>query len=81
MIDEFTLAERNAWGLHRIAIEEPTIFQTYAAYRNDTTLSGPAEFFISAIRKQMERTHRAMTATQPHFSDDAKFLAESRASH
>jgi DNA-binding transcriptional LysR family regulator len=63
VIDEFTLAERNRTGLRTIPIKETTTFQTYVAYRGDTALSGPCEFFISALRKQMERTHRAMTAT------------------
>lgn len=62
-IDEFTLAELNGVGLRTIPIKEATTFETYAAYRRDTTLSGPSEFFISALRKQMQRTHRAMTAT------------------
>ena len=59
VIDEFTLADRKAEGVRMIPIEEPTLFQTYVAYRNDTTLSGPAEFFISALRREMERAHRA----------------------
>ena len=59
MIDEFTLAERKAEGIRMIPIQEPTVFQTYVAYRNDTTLSGPAEFFISALRRQMESAHLA----------------------
>ena len=63
VIDEFTLAERNAAGLRTIPIKETTTFQTYVACRKDTTLSGPSEFFISALGKRMERTHRAMTAT------------------
>ena len=62
VIDEFTLAELNGAGLRTIPIKETTTFQTYVAYRKDTTLSGPSEFFISALRKQMERTHRTMTA-------------------
>jgi DNA-binding transcriptional LysR family regulator len=62
VIDEFTLAERNGAGLRTIPIKERTTFQTYVAYRKDTALSGPCEFFVSALRKQMERTHRAMLA-------------------
>jgi DNA-binding transcriptional LysR family regulator len=73
VIDEFTLAERNSAGLRTIPIKEKTTFQTYVAYRKDTTLSSPSEFFISALRKRMEQTHRAMTATatEPGFSEDA----------
>jgi DNA-binding transcriptional LysR family regulator len=63
VVDEFTLAERNGAGLRTIPINEATTFQTYIAYRRDTTLSGPSEFFISALRKQMDRTHWAMMAT------------------
>jgi DNA-binding transcriptional LysR family regulator len=63
VIDEFTLAERNSAGLRTIPIKEATTFQTYVAYRKDTTLSAPSEFFISALRERMEQTHRAMTAT------------------
>ena len=62
VIDEFTLADRKAEGIRMIPIEEPTVFQTYVAFRNDTTLSGPAEFFIAALRHQMERAHRATAA-------------------
>jgi DNA-binding transcriptional LysR family regulator len=62
VIDEFTLADGKAEGIRMIPIEEPTVFQTYVAYRNDTTLSGPAEFFISALRDHMERAHRATAA-------------------
>jgi DNA-binding transcriptional LysR family regulator len=58
VIDEFTLADRNVPGLRMIPIKETTTFQTYVAYRNDTTLSSPAEFFIRALRREMERTHR-----------------------
>ena len=62
VIDEFTLADRKAEGIRMIPIEEPTVFQTYVAFRNDTTLSGPAEFFIAVLRHQMERAHRATAA-------------------
>jgi DNA-binding transcriptional LysR family regulator len=62
VIDEFTLAERKAEGVRMIPIEEPTVFQTYVAYRNDTTLTGPSEFFIIALRRQMERAHQSTAA-------------------
>jgi DNA-binding transcriptional LysR family regulator len=73
VIDEFTLAEGNSTGLRTIPIKEKTTFQTYVAYRKDTTLSGPSEFFISALRTRMKQTHRAMTATatEPGFTGDA----------
>lgn len=60
VIDGFTLAEENSLGLRVIAIEEDTTFQTYVAFRNDTTLSSAAEFFVAVLRAQMKRTHAAM---------------------
>jgi DNA-binding transcriptional LysR family regulator len=62
VIDEFTLAERRTEGVRMIPIQEPTVFQTYVAYRNDTTLSGPAEFFIASLRREMDLAHQASTA-------------------
>ena len=55
VIDEFTLAEQNSFGLTVIPIEEDTTFQTYVAFRNDATLSSVAEFFIAALRARMKR--------------------------
>jgi DNA-binding transcriptional LysR family regulator len=62
VIDGFTLAEQNSLGLRVIPIEEDTTFQTYVAFRNDTTLSSVAEFFIAALRVRMKRAHEAMAA-------------------
>ena len=61
VIDGFTLAEENSLALRVIPIEEDTTFQTYVAFRNDTTLSSVAEFFISSLRTRMKRAHEAMT--------------------
>jgi len=60
VIDGFTLAEQNSFGLRVIPIEEDTTFQTYVAFRNDTTLSSVAGFFIVALRARMKRAHGAM---------------------
>ena len=61
VIDGFTLAEQNSLALRVIPIEEDTTFQTYVAFRNDTTLSSVAEFFISSLRTRMKRAREAMT--------------------
>ncbi len=61
VIDGFTLAEQNSFALRVIPIEEDTTFQTYVAFRNDTTLSSVAEFFISSLRTRMKRAREAMT--------------------
>ena len=62
VIDGFTLAEQNSFGLRVIPIEEDTTFSTYVAFRNDTTLSSVAEFFIAALRTRMKKAHDAMAA-------------------
>ena len=54
MIDEFTLAELNGAVLRTIPIKEATTFNYTSPYRKDTTLWS-IQFFISALRKQMER--------------------------
>jgi DNA-binding transcriptional LysR family regulator len=61
VIDGFTLAEQNSLGLRVIPIEEDTTFRTYVAFRNDTTLSSVAEFFIASLRTRMKRAHEGMT--------------------
>ena len=55
VIDEFTVAEGGVSGIRRIPIVEPTEFQTYVACRKDATLSASCEFFIAALRGEMER--------------------------
>jgi DNA-binding transcriptional LysR family regulator len=68
VIDGFTLADHAGDALRIIPIAEATAFQTYVAYRNDTTLSGPATMFITALRWQMTRAtsfHIDMAATAP----------------
>ncbi len=42
----------------RIPIAEPTEFQTYFAYRKDATLSSFCEFFIAALRSEMQGRRR-----------------------
>lgn len=54
VIDEFTVAGGNWPGIHPIAIEEPTDFQTYVAFRKDATLSSYCEYFIASLRGHME---------------------------
>src|SRR5271154_4791895 len=65
VIDGFTLAEQNSFGLRVIPIEEDTTFQTYVAFRNDTTLSSVAEFFIAALRTRMKKAHESMATHRP----------------
>ena len=54
VLDEFTVAETPLAGVVKIAIAEPTEFQTYFAYRKDATLSSFCEFFMSALRAEMQ---------------------------
>jgi DNA-binding transcriptional LysR family regulator len=54
VIDEFTVAEGGVSGVRRIPIAEPTEFQTFVAWRKDATLSGFCQFFIAALRAEME---------------------------
>jgi DNA-binding transcriptional LysR family regulator len=54
IIDEFTLAADNWPNLRALEIIEPTAFQTYIAYRKDTTLSSYCEHFIASLRCHME---------------------------
>lgn len=54
VIDEFTVAGGNWPRLRAIPIAEATEFQTYIAFRKDATLSSYCEFFIAALRREME---------------------------
>jgi hypothetical protein len=55
VLDEFTVAETPAGGgVVKIPIAESTEFQTYFAYRKDATLSSFCEFFIAALRAEMQ---------------------------
>jgi DNA-binding transcriptional LysR family regulator len=65
VIDEFTLAEQNSFGLRIIPIEEDTTLRTFVAFRNDSTLSGVAEFFIAALRTRMKKAHESMATHRP----------------
>jgi DNA-binding transcriptional LysR family regulator len=65
VIDEFTLAEQNSFGLRIIPIEEDTTLRTFVAFRNDATLSGVAEFFIAALRTRMKKAHESMATHRP----------------
>ena len=55
VIDEFTLAEQNRFGLKVIPIEEDTTFKTYVAFRNDATLSSAAEVLHRRASRQDEK--------------------------
>ena len=55
IIDEFTLAGDNWPGVRAIEIDEPTVFQTYIAYRKDATLSSYCQHFVASLRSHMER--------------------------
>ena len=54
VLDQFTVAEMPLSGVCRIPISEPTEFQTYFAYRNDATLSSFCEYFVAALRAEMQ---------------------------
>jgi DNA-binding transcriptional LysR family regulator len=55
VIDEFTVAGGNWPGIRPVPIVESTEFQTYIAFRKDAILSSYCEYFIGALRSQMER--------------------------
>jgi DNA-binding transcriptional LysR family regulator len=81
VIDGFTLAEQNSFGLRVIPIEEDTTFSTYVAFRNDTTLSSVAEFYIAALRIRMKKAHDAMVAhrSRPPAGRESRSSLRSRA--
>lgn len=54
IIDEFTITGAHWPGIRLLAIDEPTEFQTYVAFRKDATLSSYCEHFIQSLRLQME---------------------------
>ncbi|HXF54563.1 MAG TPA: LysR family transcriptional regulator [Hyphomicrobiaceae bacterium] len=54
IIDEFTLAADNWPNLRALEIVEPTVFETYIAYRKDTTLSSYCAFFVASLRGHMQ---------------------------
>jgi len=62
VIDGFTLADQVNSGIRILAIDEDTTFQTHVAFRNDTSLSSVAEFFIAALRARMKKAHQAMAS-------------------
>jgi DNA-binding transcriptional LysR family regulator len=70
VIDGFTLAEQNSFGLRVIPVEEDTSFWTYVAFRNDATLSSVAEFFIAALRTRMKKAHDAMATHRGRLPKD-----------
>lgn len=55
VIDEFTVAYGRAPGIVCLDIQEPTVFDTYVAHRNDIALSAFAESFIALLRAEMDR--------------------------
>jgi DNA-binding transcriptional LysR family regulator len=57
VLDEFTLAGDPLPGLTILDIQEPTLFQTYVATRKDATVSSYGSFFVTSLRRQMERAH------------------------
>ncbi len=54
MIDRFTAADGGMRGIKCLEIEEPTEFQTYVAKRKGSDLSVYADFFVKALRAEME---------------------------
>jgi DNA-binding transcriptional LysR family regulator len=55
VIDQFTVAGGNWPGIRAIPIAESTEFQTYIAFRKDAILSSYCEYFIGALRAEMEQ--------------------------
>ena len=53
IIDEFTLAGDNWPTLKALDIVEPSVFQTYVAFRRDATLSSYCDAFVAALRDHM----------------------------
>jgi DNA-binding transcriptional LysR family regulator len=62
IIDEFTMAGDNWPGITSIAIEVPTEFQTYVAFRKDATLSTYCAHFAAALRKTMAEAKNSTRA-------------------
>lgn len=54
MIDQFTVADGAIRGIKTLEIEEPTPFQTFIAKRRGAQLSNYAEYFVRALRGEME---------------------------
>lgn len=54
VIDQFTVAYGSFPGIHLLAIEEPTQFETYVAVRRGAELSLHAGHFIACLRREME---------------------------
>jgi DNA-binding transcriptional LysR family regulator len=62
IVDEFTAAYDKLPGVKCLEIEAETAFDTYAAYRNDVTLSVYAEAFIELLRAEMAAVVKGGTA-------------------
>jgi len=65
IIDEFTLAGSNWPGVRAIKITEPTVFQTYVAYRKDATPSSYCLQFVASLRGHMERLAEMSARARP----------------
>jgi DNA-binding transcriptional LysR family regulator len=55
IVDRFTLAGGNWPQLHAIEIGEPTGFETYVAFRRDSSISSYCEAFVAALRMHMQQ--------------------------
>ncbi|MCB1383217.1 MAG: LysR family transcriptional regulator [Notoacmeibacter sp.] len=73
IIDEFTLAHDSMPGIAALEISAETSFQTFAAYRNDRSLSVHAEQFIHLLREEM-----AQVAGTPSGKGHHPFAGSSR---
>ena len=73
IIDEFTMAGDNWPSIVPIAIDRPTEFQTYVAFRKDIPLSGYAAHFVATLRKTMTEVSAAKNGrTRPSRASGAK---------
>ena len=65
IIDAFTMAGDNWPGIASIAIEEPTEFETYVAFRKDIPLSTYCTHFVSVLRAAMTEVSTRTGAEVP----------------
>lgn len=66
VIDEFTMAGDNWPGISAIAIEGPTEFETWVAFRKDIPLSTYCTHFVAMLRTAMAEASTAKAVRMSH---------------
>jgi DNA-binding transcriptional LysR family regulator len=64
IIDQFTVAHGGYPGIELLRIAEPTRFDTYIAVKRGAALSLHVEYFIQALRSEMQGLDPARTAAK-----------------